>query len=95
VNAPDTRYSFRLFVAGSAANSARALKNLTALCERYLPERHHIEVVDALLQPALAMADGVVVTPTLIKLAPEPRCVLIGDLSNEQVVVATLRLEAT
>lgn len=89
---PGGRHFFRLFVAGTAQNSARAVLNLNALCERYVQGRYTIEVVDALLEPRRAFADGIVVTPTLLRVSPEPRRVIIGDLSDEAVVVAALGL---
>jgi len=87
-------YEFRLYVAGDAENSRLAAENLHALCAERLPQRHRIEVVDVLQDPKRAFADGIFMTPTLIKLAPAPQRKIIGSLSERKVVLLTLGLEA-
>jgi circadian clock protein KaiB len=86
-------FKFRLFVAGDALNSAQALANLTALCRTHLPDRHVIEVVDVFREPQRALADGIFMTPTLIKLAPSPVRRIVGTLSQTQPVLQALGLE--
>ena len=88
-----TKYTFRLYVAGDAPNSAQALGNLTALCQTYLPDRYEIEVVDVLKAPMLALQANVLMTPTLLKLSPPPVRRIVGALSQMQIVLDTLGLE--
>ena len=64
---PTPSFRFRLYVAGDAGNSAQALSNLTAICQSHLPDRHHIELIDVLADPKRAHADGILLTPTLVK----------------------------
>ena len=87
-------YRFRLYVAGDAPNSVRAQANLAALCRAHLPDRHEIEIVDALLEPMRALADGVFMTPALLKLAPSPARRIVGNLSQTQTVLLALGLHA-
>jgi circadian clock protein KaiB len=87
-------FRFRLFVAGDALNSARALANLVALCHEYLPDRHEIEVVDVFLQPQRALAERIFMTPTLVKLAPAPARRIVGTLGQLQTVLQALGVEA-
>ena len=86
-------FKFRLYVAGGAQNSAQALANLTALCRAHLPDRHEIEVVDVLQEPKRAVADEILMTPTLIKLAPLPVRRIVGTLSQTQTVLQALGLD--
>jgi len=86
-------FKFRLYVADDALNSALALANLTALCRTHLPDRHEIEIVDVFQEPELALADGIFMTPTLVKLAPRPERRIVGALSQTQTVLRTLGLE--
>jgi circadian clock protein KaiB len=88
-------FKFRLYVAGDAQNSAQAFANLTALCRAHLPDRHNIEVVDVFLQPKRALADGIFMTPTLIKLEPSPVKRIVGTLSQTQTVVQAFGLESS
>jgi len=75
-------FRFRLYVAGEGPNSTRAIANLGALCREHLPERHEIEVVDVLCEQRRALADGVMMTPLLVKLSPAPIRKITGTLSR-------------
>jgi circadian clock protein KaiB len=90
-----TRFSFRLYVAGESPNSVQAIINLKALCREYLPERHDIEIVDVLREPKRALADGVALTPMLVKLSPAPIRKIVGNLSQREPVLLALGLELT
>lgn len=87
-------FKFRMYVAGDALNSAQALANLSALCRAYLPDRHEIEIVDVFKEPKRALIDGILMTPTLLKLAPSPVRMVVGTLSETQTVLQALGLEA-
>jgi circadian clock protein KaiB len=88
------KYKFRLYVAGDAQNSAQAIANLTALCQSYLANRHDVEVVNVFRDPKRALADGIFMTPTLVKLAPAPSPrKIVGTLSQIQPVLEALGLE--
>lgn len=91
---PQIMFKFRLYVAGDALNSARALANLTAFCRSHLAGRHEIEVVDVFREPKHALADGIFMTPTLVKLAPSPVRMIVGTLSQTQILLDTLGLES-
>jgi circadian clock protein KaiB len=81
--------SLRLYVAGNAPNSVRARANLSALCAA-LAEPYTLEVVDVLDTPLRAFTDGIVLTPTLVKLSPPPSLRMVGDLSDSVQVRAAL-----
>jgi circadian clock protein KaiB len=85
-------YRFRLFIAGDTLNSAQALRNLTDICNAHLPARHQIEVVDVFAEPARALAEGILMTPALVKLWPQPVRKIIGTLSNAQIVLHALEI---
>ncbi|HZJ14389.1 MAG TPA: circadian clock KaiB family protein [Chthoniobacteraceae bacterium] len=85
-------YVFQLYIAGGAPNSVRALANLYAICHKYFPESHRIEVIDILKEPLRALADAVLVTPTVIRISPAPEQQIIGDLSEEEEVLRALGL---
>jgi circadian clock protein KaiB len=80
----------RLYVAGSAPNSLRAIANLRAICEEHFPTAYVLEIVDMLEHPLRAIADGIIVTPTLLKLLPLPVRRVIGSLSDTSQVLLAL-----
>jgi circadian clock protein KaiB len=79
----------RLYVAGNAPNSLLAIANAKAICDQHFPA-HELEIVDLLKHPRRALADGIIVTPTLLKLLPIPEQRLIGNLSDTSEVLLTL-----
>jgi circadian clock protein KaiB len=85
-------FRFRLFVAGDTTNSAQALANLNAICRRWLPGLHEIEVVNVFAEPERALREGVFLTPTLIKLEPAPQTRIVGTLAHAQAVALALGL---
>lgn len=88
---PDV-WELRLYVAGKTAKSVAALENLTRLCERELPGKYKIEVVDLLVHPQLAKGDQILAIPTLVRKLPEPIRKVIGDLSNTERTLVGLQL---
>ena len=83
----------RLYIAGDAQNSAQAITNLTAICRAHFPDRHEIELVDVFREPERALADGILMTPTLVKLTPAPVRKIVGTLSQLAPVLHVLGLE--
>lgn len=87
------QFRFRLFVAGESPNSVQAVVNLRALCAAHLVDRHEIEIVDVLREPERALQENILLTPTLVKLAPKPVKKIVGALSDTATVHQTLELE--
>jgi circadian clock protein KaiB len=82
--------SLRLYVAGNAPNSLRAIANARAICDEHFAARHDLEIVDLLEHPRRALADRIIVTPTLLKVAPLPAQRVIGNLSDTNQVLLVL-----
>jgi len=72
--------------------SARAVKNLRAICDEYLAGRYDLEVIDIYQQPFLAKGEQIIAAPTLIKKLPLPVRRIIGDMSNRERVLVGLHL---
>jgi circadian clock protein KaiB len=71
-----------LFVAGEAPNSIAALANLRATLAAHPAADAELEVVDVLKLPEVGLRENVLVTPTLLKLAPLPTRRIIGNLKD-------------
>jgi circadian clock protein KaiB len=84
------RLRLRLYVAGNAPNSIRAIENARAICAVHFPATHELEIVDLLEHPQRALADRIIVTPTLIRLSPLPAQRVIGNLSDARQVLLAL-----
>ncbi|HEU5451173.1 MAG TPA: circadian clock KaiB family protein [Terriglobales bacterium] len=87
---PAPFYRLRLYVAGNNLNSFLAIKSLRQLCNEFLPRRVDLEIVDLYQQPHLARRDHVVAAPALIKVAPAPRRIFIGDMTDTRRILSGL-----
>jgi circadian clock protein KaiB len=85
-------FKFRLYVYGDGPIATQAIANLIAICREHLAERYEIELVDVQSDKKRALADGVMLTPLLMKLAPDPVRTIIGNLSNLETLLQALGL---
>jgi circadian clock protein KaiB len=85
---------FILYIKSLTPNSVQAETNLRAMCQTNFPE-YDIEIIDVLKDPDRALADGIIVTPTLVKVAPVPQQVIMGNLSDAQRVLSTVTRDGT
>jgi circadian clock protein KaiB len=83
----DPPLRLRLYIAGETPNSMLALSNLRDLLEG---RAHQLEIVDVLKEPERALDEGVYVTPTLVRVSPEPNRSVIGSLSPQNGVSSVL-----
>ncbi len=74
--------SVRLYVAKGAPNSLKAHDNLREALEQFELADDLVEIVDVFEAPERALDDGVLVTPMLVRLQPEPVRRLIGTLDD-------------
>ena len=80
----------RLYIANNAPNSVRAIANLEAICKEHLKDNFKLEIIDVLEYPLRALADGILVTPSLAKMSPSPAAKIIGNLSDKSSVLHAL-----
>jgi circadian clock protein KaiB len=91
-NPPRGRYVLRLFVAGMTARSTRAVENIRALCERFVPGAYDLEVINLYEHPVLASGEHIIAAPTCVRQFPLPARRVIGDMSNSARVLQGLDL---
>lgn len=83
--------NLRLFIAGMAPRSTRAVAALRNLCNSF-GERCTVEIVDIYENPGLARDAQIVAVPTLLRDKPLPRRKLIGDFADTMKVAQSLGL---
>ena len=88
----NTEYVLRLFITGATPNSVRAVANIKEICDKHLPGRYRLEIIDVYQQRDLAQKEQLVALPLLIKTYPLPERRLIGDLSDAGKVLLALGL---
>lgn len=89
----ERRLSLRLFVASDSPDSAIAIANLERLFPNGEDGAVDIEIVDVQRDPARAARDGIMVTPTLLKMSPSPACRILGNLNNRAALQRVLAID--
>jgi hypothetical protein len=79
-----------LYVSGAAPTSQRARQTLTRVVESFDGQQVSVSYSDVTTDPMRAEGDGVLFTPTLVKVRPMPRAWIVGDLADGAAVTALL-----
>lgn len=87
---PERRMLLRLYITRGAPDSLLALENLEAIRTQHLPDST-LEIVDAMAEPVRVLADGIMLTPTLVRLSPGPVRTILGNLADTERVVEAVR----
>ncbi|GGF06023.1 circadian clock KaiB family protein [Flavobacterium limi] len=86
------KHKFILFVSGMSVKSGHAIENLRRICDKYLQGNYELEIVDISRDTEMAVKYQIVAIPTLIKIYPAPRRIILGDLSDKEKVLKILNL---
>ena len=86
------QYNLKLFITGASPNSIKAISNLKIICDKYLPGRYTLEVIDIYQQPEAAKKEQVIAVPLLIKSTPAPLKRLVGNMSDTAQVLKGLQI---
>ena len=86
------KHKFMLFVLGMSVKSGHAIENLRKICDKYLADNFELEIIDISRDKEQAVIHQIVAIPTLIKIGPEPRRIILGDLSDREKVLQILNL---
>lgn len=84
------RLVLQLYIAGDSPNSILARANLRAALGHLSKDQATVEIIDVLQDPERALREHVLVTPTLVKLAPPPERRAVGNLRDREALLALL-----
>ncbi len=84
-----------LFIAGMTPQSAGAVENLRRICDKYLDGRFALEIVDVNKERHKAVEHEIIAIPTLVRTLPQPRRMVLGDLSQTEKVLKMLDIHVT
>lgn len=88
------KFLLKLYITGRTPRSESAIRNLRDLCDRQIPGRYDLHVIDVLERPQLAEDEKIFATPTLVKELPPPLRRIIGDLSDQSGLMLGLDLKS-
>jgi circadian clock protein KaiB len=87
------KYELELFVVGHSSKAQRAEQNLRRVCDTKLAGRYDLRITDVLEHADAAEAANIVATPALVRRAPLPVRVVVGDLSERSALLYGLGLD--
>jgi circadian clock protein KaiB len=87
-------YDLELFVVGGSVKAQRAEQNVRRLCDAELAGRYELRITDVLENAEAAEAANIVATPALVRRAPLPVRMIVGDLSQRDALAYGLGLDA-
>jgi CheY-like chemotaxis protein len=79
-----------LYTSPASEKCRRAVRTVRAVLDRYDQRDVKFSICDLSTNSALADADAVVFTPTLVKRGPGPRTWIVGDLGQPELLVDLL-----
>ena len=85
-------HKFILFVSGMSVKSVAAIENFGKICDEHLAGYFELEIIDVNKQKHQAVKYQIIALPTLIKLEPAPRRIIIGDMSDTDKVLKILNI---
>ena len=90
--APEASGQLRLYISGSTPNSLRAQQSVRGEINAMGGRRQRLglQLIDVFAGTKRAIADGVLVTPTLIAQFSGRRVVIVGDLSDRAALRSVL-----
>jgi circadian clock protein KaiB len=75
-----------------SSKSATAIENLRRICDTYLAGNFELEIIDISINTQMAVNYEILGIPTLIKLHPAPKRIILGDLSETEKVLRILEI---
>lgn len=87
--APEVQRRLELYIAGNTLTSRVAVRNLDLLRAR-VADGVALSVVDVLEDPKKAFQHGIFVTPSLIARDGQRQSLILGDLSDRDLVMRSL-----
>jgi circadian clock protein KaiB len=79
-----------LYISGHAPSSQRARQTLSRVTGTFAEGQINVSFSDVTQEPLRAEGDGVLFTPTLVKVRPMPRAWIVGDLADGAALTALL-----
>lgn len=87
-----SQYKLLLFVSGMAVKSVTAIENIKAICAENKHITFDLQIIDIRKGKTMAKEYQVFAIPTLIRIKPGPRRIMIGDLSDTKKVLKSLEI---
>ena len=86
-------YYFKLFLVGkNTFKNQKIIEAVKKALEQVLKNAYELEVIDVLKNPQVAVHEGILVTPTLLKSNSDPERRIVGDFTDQSHLLKALGL---
>lgn len=83
----------QLYVTGMSSKSMEAVENIKHLCDEHLQDAFELEIIDLYKNPEAASEHQIIFSPSLVKMLPLPRKILIGTFNDTDKVLRALGIK--
>lgn len=73
--------------------SVHAIDNLHKIGDEYFHDNYEVEIIDITRDRMQAVNYSIIGIPTLIKISPDPKRIILGDLSDKEKVLRILDIK--
>lgn len=89
------RVSLKLYVTGMSEKSMQAIRTVKRIIDEHLKDCCDLEIIDLYKVPQAAQENQIIFSPSLVKLHPLPKRVLIGSFSDTNKLKEALGIPLT
>ena len=86
------KYHLKLFLADITPKKQNAIDYFKEILGDRISSSYQLEIIDVLLHPEIATKEDILITPTLIRITPQPTTKLILDLANTKALAETVNI---
>ncbi len=86
-------YQLKLYITGQTPRSRKLIQELKDRLDSNCGGKYTLTIIDIFDDPGSAYADKVIATPTLVKTLPPPVRRIMGDLMDQERIMAALDIE--
>jgi len=80
---------FKLFISGETVANKKIFSDLERCLTLVFGDAYTLQMIDVIKNPLMAQADGIMATPTLVRMNPPMKRVL-GDFSDRTKILESL-----
>jgi len=83
-------YEFKLYITGLNDQLEQSIDELKKVLKKYLKDSFKLNIIDVAQIPEETESEDIFMTPTLVKVLPEPKKKVIGDISKIETIIENI-----
>ena len=87
--------NLKLYVTGMSEKSMNAIRNIKRIIDEHLKDCCDLEIIDLYKRPEFAEENQIIFSPSLVKISPLPKRIMIGSFADIDKIKQVLGIPAT